>query len=34
MILHEGRLHSIKKSMRGLQAAALHGQVRIENQAV
>lgn len=29
MILHEGRLHSIKESMRGLRAAAQSGQVRI-----
>lgn len=31
MILYEGRLHSIKKPMRGLQAAAQCGQVRIAN---
>lgn len=34
MILLEGRVHSIKKSMRGLQAAAQHGQVRIANRAI
>lgn len=33
MILHEGRMHSIKESLRGPRAAAQSGQVRIAIRA-